>query len=387
VAESNSQNNDSLEISNLKLKESEEKFRAYSNQTSEGVTVADMEGNYVFVNPAFCKMSGYTEEELLKLTVFDMKAVTQNPESFADSKEKSVGKAIRVNLQRKDGSEYLTEIIGDVINVGGKKLVLGTIRDITQQVKDEEEIKKLNENLEALVQERTQELDKTIEELKSEVDKRKAYEKEIEESLHIKEVLLREITHRVKNNLQIISSLLNLQKDSIDNTESINLINKTANRIQSMALIHETLYNSKEYEHVNIENYISSLVDYVNEVYEDINIGFDTTIDELDLSVDAATSCGMIIMELVSNSIKYAFNNISNPNISIKIKKLSDKEFSLVVTDNGVGFPEDIDFKNTKSLGLQIIVSLVEQNNGEITLSRQQPGTCFEINMENSLNV
>ncbi|RLD77855.1 MAG: hypothetical protein DRJ10_11255, partial [Bacteroidetes bacterium] len=112
-----------------KAEEDEAIFSAITNQSVEGITVADMDGNYVFVNPAFCKMSGYSAEELLKLTVFDMKAKDQPQQSFYDSKEEMESLPIRVSLQKKDKTEYLTEIVGKVIKVDNKELVLGIIRD------------------------------------------------------------------------------------------------------------------------------------------------------------------------------------------------------------------------------------------------------------------
>src|SRR3989338_5422002 len=121
----------------MKLEASQKKFKAISDQTAEGITVADLDGNYVFVNPAFCKMSGYSEEELLTMTVFDMKAKGQDHSSFSESKEKKAGKPIRVNLRKKDGTEYFTEIIGDVIHVNDETLVLGTIRDVSEQIQNE----------------------------------------------------------------------------------------------------------------------------------------------------------------------------------------------------------------------------------------------------------
>lgn len=121
-----------------KAEEGERKFKAFTNQALDGITVADLDGNYVFVNPAFCKMSGYAAEELLNLNVFDMKARNQPQSSFYDSKESLEGLPIKVNLKRKDGTEYWTEIIGKNIEIENQKLVLGTIRDITARVKGEE---------------------------------------------------------------------------------------------------------------------------------------------------------------------------------------------------------------------------------------------------------
>ncbi len=138
----------SLQKSNFKLKEyaklieeSEKQFKAFANQTTEGVTVADLDGNYVYVNPGFCKMSGYSEEELLDLTVFDMKSKKESHERFAESKNEKEGTPMYVQLQKKDRTNYFAEIIGNIITVGNEKLVLGTIRDITSRKLAEEKIK------------------------------------------------------------------------------------------------------------------------------------------------------------------------------------------------------------------------------------------------------
>ena len=137
-----------LIIAKEKAEKNEVLFSAITDQSTEGITVADMEGYYLYANPAFCKMSGYSKEELLKLTVFDMKAKEQVRQSFYDSKEKMEGLPIRVNLQRKNGIKYLTEIIGKIINIDKKQLVLGTIRDITETVKAEEELVRAKEKAE-----------------------------------------------------------------------------------------------------------------------------------------------------------------------------------------------------------------------------------------------
>lgn len=360
-----------------KIKESEEKFRAISNQTTEGITVADLEGNYVFVNPAFCKMSGYSEKELLTMTVFDMKAKGQDHSTFKKSKTEMEGQPIRVILQKKDGTEYITEIIGDVITIDNKQLVLGTIRDITDREKADIAIKELNENLENLVIERTEKLNQTVLKLQKEINQRILAEEKIKDALVVKEILLREITHRVKNSLQIISSLVNLQKSMVENAQTIDLLSQVAHRIQSLALIHETLYKSNEYELVKFRDYTASLISYITKTFQSPNVEFITDIDDVILSLDTATNCGMIIMELITNSIKYAFPNHAKGKITISLKA-KNNQGTLCIRDNGIGFPLNADFNTTKTLGMQLVTSLTQQMNGVIELRRDN-GTCFEI--------
>lgn len=360
-----------------KLKESEEKFRAISNQTTEGITVADLDGNYVFVNPAFCRMSGYTEQELLSMTVFDMKAKNQDHSTFNKSKGQMEGMPMRVILQRKDGTEYITEIIGDRITIDNKELVLGTIRDVTERERAENEILKLNENLELIVKDRTEKLNKTVADLHLEIQNRINAEERIKDSLALKEILLREITHRVKNSLQIISSLVNLQKSTVEEKHTIDLLSQVSHRIQSLALIHETLYRSDEFEKVRFKDYISSLNLYITKTFYSPNITFETEIDDIILPLDMATNCGMISMELITNAMKYAFPENQNGKILISLKTKGN-ECRLSIQDNGIGYPADSDFTDTKTLGMQLVNSLVDQLDGKINLIRDS-GTTFEI--------
>jgi len=136
----NKQFENELRLAKEKAEDTEAQFRAISEQSAEGITVADLDGKYIFVNPSFCKMSGYTVEELLNLSVFDMKAKNQNHNSFYDSKEKMQGIPIHVNLKKKDGTEYMTEIIGKIITVNNQQLVMGIIRDISERIKKEKEV-------------------------------------------------------------------------------------------------------------------------------------------------------------------------------------------------------------------------------------------------------
>ena len=363
----------------MKLEASQKKFKAISDQTAEGITVADLDGNYVFVNPAFCKMSGYSEEELLTMTVFDMKAKGQDHSSFSESKEKKAGKPIRVNLRKKDGTEYFTEIIGDVIHVNDETLVLGTIRDVSEQIQNEKLIHQLNQDLESLVKERTIQLNNTIAELSHEVEKRKVAENKIQESLQVKEMLLKEVTHRVKNNMQIISSLINLQKAQLED-ESCDFLEQISHRIHSMALIHETLYKTNEFSQIQFSKYLKSLTKYIQESYKTTDISIQFKTENCILPLDIATSCGMIIIELVTNSIKYAFPNNRVGEINIVFKPHQVGTYSLTISDNGIGFPEEVDYRKTKSLGLQLVLNLVDQISGTIDLQRGN-GTSFEISV------
>ncbi|MFT5971905.1 MAG: PAS domain S-box-containing protein [Cryomorphaceae bacterium] len=362
----------------MKLEASQRKFMAISNQTTEGITLADVAGNYVFVNPAFCEMSGYSESELLKMTVFDMKAKDQDHSSFNKSKQQMRGKPVRVNLQKRDGTEYFTEIFGDIINIEGESLVMGTIRDVSERMKSEELIHNLNKDLESKVKERTEQLNETIQRLSSEVEQRKQVEEQLKESLTVKEILLKEITHRVKNNMQIISSLINLQKSHLDEGAS-DVLEQISHRIHSMALIHETLYKTNEFKKIRFNHYLNLLINYIRESYTFENFDINLKAEEHQLPLDVGTSLGMIIIELVINSIKHAFGNMDEKGIiEIRFEEERMNNYRLTISDNGVGFPVDTDFRNTTSLGLDLVSSLVDQIFGEIQLLRKN-GTVFEI--------
>ncbi|GAB6055392.1 PAS domain S-box protein [Methanobacterium alkalithermotolerans] len=211
---------------------------------------------------------------------------------------------------------------------------------------------------------------------------RKQAEQKIEESLQEKKVLLKEIHHRVKNNLQIVSSLLSLQLHYVHNPETQNIFIESQNRVRSMALIHEKLYRSSNLARINFSNYVESLVEGLISSYSKIpgQINVIIDIEDISLNIETAMPCGLIINELVSNSIKHGFKDQLSGEIKIKIQQ--EKGIcTILISDNGSGFPEDIDFKNTNSLGMQLVTSLVSQIDGEIELSTHK-GTCFRIIFE-----
>lgn len=208
---------------------------------------------------------------------------------------------------------------------------------------------------------------------------RKKAEEQIKTSLKEKEVLLKEVHHRVKNNLQIISSLLNLQTNYLNDKESIELFLETKNRIKTLALVHEKLYKSEDVQYVNIKNYISSVIDLLSFSYDkeyiDVNLQIDDKqFDKFD--IEKAIPCGLIINEIVSNSYKHAFKGLKGE-ISISLAK-KEQKCILVVSDNGVGISQKIDFNNLNSLGLELIDLLVMQLDGHYQINTKK-GTEFFI--------
>ena len=200
----------------------------------------------------------------------------------------------------------------------------------------------------------------------------KNYREQIENSLKEKVVLLKEIHHRVKNNLQVISSLFHLQSSYIKDKDAQNAFLESQDRVKSMALIHEKLYLSKNLSQVNFSQYVHELITSLLSSYKFNSNSMDLVIDidEIDLNVDVAVNLGLILNELVSNSFKHAFpegrSSIDNKCGLTILLKTGNGFYSLIIRDNGIGFPENFDINNTDTLGLQLVSSLVEQQNGKI---------------------
>ncbi|HLO51498.1 MAG TPA: PAS domain S-box protein [Kamptonema sp.] len=210
------------------------------------------------------------------------------------------------------------------------------------------------------------------------ISDRKQGEEQIKASLKEKEVLLKEIHHRVKNNLQIISSLLKLQSKYIKDPASLALFTDSYNRIKSMALIHENLYRSTDIAKINAASYVQKLVANLLTSYgiSSKTIDMQLEVDNIFLDIDTAIPCGLIINELVSNSFKYAFPNNTPGTILVSLKLENNTTFVLRVSDSGVGLPQNFNWKQTESLGLQLVLNLTEQLGGNIGLDGRD-GTDF----------
>ena len=215
--------------------------------------------------------------------------------------------------------------------------------------------------------------------ISSDITERKVFEDKINYSLKEKNVLLKEIHHRVKNNMQIISSMLSLQTNYIDDNIALDVLKESQNRVKTMAMIHEKLYQSNDFINIKFDDYILRLV---SDLFYSYNIQEDhikpvIEVEDVKLNIETAVPCGLIISELVSNSLKYAFPEGKNGKMHLSLKRHNNR-YELTVSDNGIGFPEDLDFRNTDSLGLQLVNNLVEQIDGLITIDSNQ-GTEFKI--------
>lgn len=272
-----------------------------------------------------------------------------------------------------------------------RKLIEARLNSINERLKTEvceritaqEALSQLNEDLEKRVEHRTLELKKSNILLHQEVVERKQAESKLINSLEEKEILLKEIYHRVKNNLLVVSSMLELQTNCIEDPDMIRLFQNSQSRIHSMALVHEQLYRSKNLKELDLSVYIKALVDKLSNSYditeEGINFSLDT--EEIYLNIETAHSCGLIINELIANALEHAFPEGKTGNIWVSLTRDKNDENSqilLQIKDDGVGIPKDFDYFNSDSLGLKLVHILTRQIEGEIEIVTTK-GTCFTI--------
>jgi two-component sensor histidine kinase len=203
-------------------------------------------------------------------------------------------------------------------------------------------------------------------------------EQTVRASLREKEVLLKEIHHRVKNNLQVISSLLNLQARYLPDPAARAIFSQSQNRVQSIALVHERLYESADLSHVNFGKYLSVLLENVFDTHDAASRGLTKIIDvgDANLTVDVAIPCGLIVNELVTNALKHAFPGGRTGTVRVSLRQNPDGAMDLTVQDDGVGMPPGIDPRNTVSLGLDLVVTFAEQLNAEMDIVSEH-GTSF----------
>jgi len=214
------------------------------------------------------------------------------------------------------------------------------------------------------------------------INKRKKLEDELKKSLEEKDLMMKEIHHRVKNNFMIIQSLLQLQSRHIDNEDVLEIFKESQNRIKSMAFVHQRLYQQDNLKKINFGDYPETLASDIFKSYvsnpDQITLDIDT--EDVTLDIDTAIPLGLILNELISNSLKYAFPKGRNGILTVK-SYLKGSKYSLIVSDNGIGLPEDLDYENSDSLGLKLIYSLSDQIGADVKLNTTN-GTKFEITFD-----
>jgi len=321
------------------LRESEERFRRLLEATEEGIAIHD-NGLILDANQRLASMFGYELYELIGMHILELTPdeTRENPtQNILNDYDRSfVAQAIR-----KDSSKFPVEIIGRTARYKGKEVRVSIIRDVSE---------------------------------------RERVEQALRASLAEKEVLIKEIHHRVKNNLQIISSLLKLQSSTVKDPELREYLKISHDRIQSMAFIHDKLFHSRELTNIDFGSYLKQLIPHLLKSYgtRPENIKLQIKAENVFLDIDTAVPCGLLVNELVSNALKHAFPDGYKGEINIEAFRDSDNQINLTVKDNGIGLPENIHAVKSASLGLQLIDSLSRQL-GAVPRYETKNGTCFFI--------
>jgi len=335
-------------------------------------------------NRAFEQLNGMTREAVMGQSLAILFTDTTREKSmdlFRRALRGEYWEVVEIPLRHVSGE---TRIVlwnsTNIFDPTGK--VIATIaqgQDITERKTAEEAIRKFSEDLEHTVAERTSDISDINLNLMTEIEVRVDAEKQLTKSVGEKEVLLREVHHRVKNNLQIIISLLNLQSRYITDETMRLAFKESQSRVRAMALVHEKLYQSTDLAKLDLGNYLKFLGDNLFQFLGMKGKGITLTMDIRDifLAIDTAIPLGLMINELISNSLKYAFPDGRNGEISLVIHR-QDRTLTIQFRDNGVGIPEEFDWRNAESLGLRLVCSLVDQLDGTIELDRSA-GTAFTI--------
>jgi len=328
------------------LRQSEERFRSLIEHSADVITLLDSEGTICYTTPQSTRILGYTADEIIgrrnteRMHPDDLPAMQDVFRRLLAQPGASITAEMR--LRHKDGSwRWIEAIRTNLLADPSVQAIVVNHRDITDRKRAEEQLQRL---------------------------------------LREKEALLREIHHRVKNNLTVISSLLDLQSDTLQSPEVHALLKDSQQRIRSMALIHEQLYRADDLAWIDFAAYVRDLGAHVAYAYgiDTKRIRLTMSCEEVRLNLDTAIPCGLIVQELLSNCFKHAFPGDRTGDIRLTLHTAAYETYILSVSDTGVGVPAGLDFRQTTSLGLQLICLLTEQLNGTVTLD-QHHGTTFTI--------
>ncbi len=319
-----------------KAEENHLRYKRLSEATFEGIILHE-NGTILDVNSSAAHLLGYTLDELIGTNGVNLATPEYRPlirKAILEGKEKPY----EVEALKKDGSTLPVELCGKNVEIGGRRYRVVAIRDISERKKIEAEIRK---------------------------------------SLHEKELLLKEIHHRVKNNLQIIDSLLHLQAKTYQDERIESFLRESQVRIKSIALVHEILYKSNNFSGISFDKYARTLCEYLFRVHgvSPEKVRLHLQLDSIFLDIDQAMSCGLILNELVTNALKYAFPGERKGRITVKFIR-RDEGFELIVEDDGVGIDQPLTQKD--SLGLELVQTLASQMDGVMSIENKE-GTLVRI--------
>jgi len=314
------------------LMESENKYRTLFEKNKNPIIVFDEVGNFKDSNKAALEFMEVSRDELFTKNLSDFILYDYDIKTIESKEFWIKGDILEVKFNI-NGKCKILELTITSVYLKDKNIVFGVGNDITE---------------------------------------RKKAESEILRSLKEKELLLREIHHRVKNNLQIISTLLTLQSSQSKKNNVNDLYRESQNRIQSIALVHENLYHSEDLAHINFEAYAKGLITDLFDSYgvDASKIKLNLQIEEVTFGIETAIPCGLILNELVSNSLKHGFNNNETGYVSVVLNKLNNGKYALKVSDNGAPFSNGLDVLSNDSLGLEIIKKLVDQLDASLSFNK-----------------
>lgn len=326
------------------LKNSQQQYYETLDASMAGVYIIE-NGLFSYVNSSMADMFGFTREELIGLRPGDMVCEDDRPLVAENTRLRLQGDNVlpyTIQWMRKDGTTFYGEVWGKIATWQKRKVMVGTINDVSSI--------KLKEKL------------------------LKVQDQRLQKSLDEKEVLLKEIYHRTKNNMLVIISLMDLQVQDIEDEQVRTLFHETENRIRAMALVHEKLYQSQSLSDIDLGSYLQEIAESLLATMVVGNrIKLMSNFESVPINIDYAVPLGLVINEIVTNAVKHAFPGKRSGSICLSIKKNQDDEIVLVVGDDGVGLPEDIDVQNSTSFGMRIIItSLVKmQLKGTLTVNRE----------------
>jgi PAS domain S-box-containing protein len=324
------------------LAKSEEKLRTVVENVPDFILV-HRDGILLYANPAATRVMEYTPDELLNTHFTAYIAPEYLSRVAAAMQKRMAGEPVEpyeIEVITKSGGHRTVLVSGSRIDYVGGPASLNVLTDVTERIR---------------------------------------YENSLRTSLREKEVLLKEVHHRVKNNMQVISSLLSLQANSIRDPTDLVYFQECERRVRAMALVHEKLYQSKDLSGVSARDYLGSLVNDLVATYSlAAEIRIQLEMEEIPLDLDMAIPCGLIVNELVTNALKYAFKGRNRGVLTVEMARVPEHRYTLTVQDDGIGFPPDLDLSKAETLGLKLVWVLSHQLDGDVRVE-SGPGTRFVI--------